>query len=65
MNRRRRVEERHMSELQDHLSEWAELWGRVRGAGPAAEGSVFDHPVCGGRLSVGETAGRVLSFGQA
>jgi hypothetical protein len=109
-----------MSELQEHLSEWAVLWGRVRGAGPAADGSavltapeadaaearaqaqerglspageqvlltastaeiaaahslpenaqvasapmqdydvaeisVFDHPVCGGRISVGETA---------
>jgi hypothetical protein len=109
-----------MSELQDHLSEWAELWGRVRGAEPAADGtavlipsetddsgaraqaqeqgllpvgghvlltattaeiaaahslpenaqvasapmedydvaeiSVFDHPVCGGRISVGERA---------
>jgi hypothetical protein len=111
-----------MSELQEHLSEWAVLWGRVRGAGPAAEGSavlipaegeadaagaraqaqerglqpvgeqvlltastaeiaaahslpenaqvasapmedydvaeisMFDHPVCGGRISVGETA---------
>jgi hypothetical protein len=39
MNRRRRVEERHMSALQDHLSEWAVLWGRIRGAGPAADGS--------------------------
>ncbi|WP_255769126.1 hypothetical protein [Pseudarthrobacter sulfonivorans] len=28
-----------MSELQDHLSEWAELWGRVRGVEPDAEGS--------------------------
>jgi hypothetical protein len=109
-----------MSELQDHLSEWAELWGRVTGAGPAAAGpavlvpsgtddaearaqaqerglspigehvlltastpeiaaahslpenaqvasapmgdydvaeiSVFDHPVCGGRISVGDAA---------
>lgn len=109
-----------MSELQDYLSEWAELWGRVSGAGPAADGSavlitaeadataareqaqerglspigehvlltaitaevaaahalpedaqvasapmgdydvaeisVFDHPVCGGRISVGEAA---------
>jgi hypothetical protein len=120
MNRRRRVEERHMSELQDHLSEWAVLWDRVRGVEPAPDGStvlvtsetdgsgarseaqgrgltpvgehvlltattaeiaaahslpenaqvasapmedydvaeisVFDHPVCGGRISVGENA---------
>lgn len=109
-----------MSELEDHLSEWAELWGRVRGTEAAADGSavlipseagdsearaeaqgrglspigehafltaataeiaaahslpenaqvasapmgdydvaeisVFDHPVCGGRISVGEQA---------
>lgn len=28
-----------MSELQDSLSEWAVLWGRVRGTDPAADGS--------------------------
>jgi hypothetical protein len=33
-----------MSELPDHLNEWAVLWSRVRGAGPAANGSAVFVP---------------------